>query len=497
MNTHCESFKGNGLFIVVQKVGVTMKIDDLLKKYNLLQKPCISKGSSRHNPKPCKNNPRCTLGLNEKKWQQEYKGEEHSDVCVREPDTPVGIVNHGSLCYSNVLLQLYFLVTPFRQGIYEYDLSTVASENERKMAVLLQEVFAQIEFGNATPVDPLEFVEGVQLSKTEQQDANELYGLILSRLPRVAHHFGIKTSVITKCLSCNQVASKQDEHSYFLPVFLKARATTVEDGLAHAMKEEKMDGENQYACQNCQRKTDALISRKISVLPKFLVLQVMRFEFNKDIKRRMKLRTLLAIREELQLCNQTFNIRAIVVHLGASCNQGHYIIYVRDRTKNQWTEFNDEKVSKVTAATLRKKLVEGNKKTAIKCEQGVFVSNNAYILMYESKGTEHPDTHLSAKLLDKIVEENKKRLEDFENSETNLAVKKTQWEEKAVMMREKLPKLSDTDPKNSDLISLEWIKEWAKDPSTCGCIKNEELLCAHNKLQPQKWQEVRCINIEL
>jgi hypothetical protein len=76
-------------------------------------------------------------------------------------------------------------------------------------------------------------------------------------------------------------------------------------------------------------------------------------------------------------------------------------------------------------------------------------------------------------------------------------VKKKQWEEKAIMMRETLPKLSETEPHNADLISLEWIKEWAKDPSSCGCIKNEELLCAHNKLQPQKWNEVRCINSEL
>jgi ubiquitin C-terminal hydrolase len=87
----------------------------------------------------------------------------------------------------------------------------------------------------------------------------------------------------SRCLSCKQDATKQDEHSYLLPVFLMPRSTTVAEGLAHAMKEEKMEGENQYACQKCQRKTDALISHRITKLPKFLVLQVMRFEFNKYV----------------------------------------------------------------------------------------------------------------------------------------------------------------------------------------------------------------------
>jgi hypothetical protein len=36
-----------------------------------------------------------------------------------------------------------------RQGIYDYDMTSVVSENESKMAMLLQNVFAQIEFGNA------------------------------------------------------------------------------------------------------------------------------------------------------------------------------------------------------------------------------------------------------------------------------------------------------------------------------------------------------------
>jgi hypothetical protein len=65
----------------------------------------------------------------------------------------------------------------------------------------------------------------------------------------------------------------------------------------------------------------------------------------------------------------------------------------------------------------------GSKKTAVnKSDTGVLVSNNAYILMYESKNLENMDiqTHLPEHLMATIEAENKKRKEEYENSENNL-----------------------------------------------------------------------------
>lgn len=37
---------------------------------------------------------------------------------AQDPDRPVGLVNLGSTCYVNVVLQTLFAIRPFRQAVY-------------------------------------------------------------------------------------------------------------------------------------------------------------------------------------------------------------------------------------------------------------------------------------------------------------------------------------------------------------------------------------------
>lgn len=50
--------------------------------------------------------------------------------------------------------------------------------------------------------------------------------------------------------------------------------SSVERGLAHYLKEENMERDNQYDCPECDKKSDALKGFKIVKLPRILLIQL-------------------------------------------------------------------------------------------------------------------------------------------------------------------------------------------------------------------------------
>jgi len=56
--------------------------------------------------------------------------------------------------------------------------------------------------------------------------------------------------------------------------------SSIEQGLAHYLKEEHMEKDNQYNCPDCDWKTDALKGFKIVKLPKILLIQLNRFTYD-------------------------------------------------------------------------------------------------------------------------------------------------------------------------------------------------------------------------
>ncbi len=57
------------------------------------------------------------------------------------------------------------------------------------------------------------------------------------------------------------------------------------------VKEELMNGDDQYYCTNCEKKTDAKRYTQISSLPPVLNLQLLRFLYDRTTGRKKKLST--------------------------------------------------------------------------------------------------------------------------------------------------------------------------------------------------------------
>lgn len=85
----------------------------------------------------------------------------------------------------------------------------------------------------------------------------------------------------TKCGHCQSV-SERDSKFYELELNIKGHVR-LNQCLKEFLKEEVLDGENQYFCSTCSMKQDA--TRKIALrrLPKVLNLQLLRFVFDRYI----------------------------------------------------------------------------------------------------------------------------------------------------------------------------------------------------------------------
>lgn len=64
---------------------------------------------------------------------------------------------------------------------------------------------------------------------------------------------------------------------------------SVTESLEYFLKPEVLDGDNQYCCQSCHKKVDAVKGLKFERLPYLLSLQLKRFDFDYNTFQRIKL----------------------------------------------------------------------------------------------------------------------------------------------------------------------------------------------------------------
>lgn len=64
---------------------------------------------------------------------------------------------------------------------------------------------------------------------------------------------------------------------------------SVPESLEYFLKPEVLDGDNQYCCQACDKKVDAVKGLKFDRLPYLLSLQLKRFDFDYETFQRIKL----------------------------------------------------------------------------------------------------------------------------------------------------------------------------------------------------------------
>lgn len=158
-------------------------------------------------------------------------------------------------------------------------------------------------------------------------------------------------------------------------------------------------------------KQDATRTIRLTSLPPTLNLQLLRFVYDRQKGCKKKLNQYVGFSETIEISNNylengrekntTYNLCAVLVHVGPSAHSGHYIAHIKDPKSGIWYKFNDEKVVKIEALTLgQDELVDdganviedanadAEAKPPQNLSKGQHASKDAYMLVYKQQSSQ-------------------------------------------------------------------------------------------------------------
>lgn len=165
-------------------------------------------------------------------------------------------------------------------------------------------------------------------------------------------------SVVT-CTCCGY-QSKRFEPFLYLSVPVWRGMRTVSDALSQYLQEEVLEGDEQWFCERCKQRVDALKKIDVWKLPTVLVLHLKRFEYDVRSGRFRKVDTKLAAGEQIDFtayCSSDqrdgalFDVVGVANHIGPY-GHGHYTATCRVGASDgvpSWYHFDDDRVTPVAS----------------------------------------------------------------------------------------------------------------------------------------------------
>ena len=112
---------------------------------------------------------------------------------------------------------------------------------------------------------------------------------------------------------------------------------------------ERLEGENQYQCDNCDCKRDAEKKVLLTSAPAHLNITLLRFKYDRSTNRRAKVFTGVDYPHTLLLpvgdAQVSYSLFSVVVHSGYSSDGGHYYTWARNSETGAWSLLNDSLVT--------------------------------------------------------------------------------------------------------------------------------------------------------
>jgi len=261
-----------------------------------------------------------------------------------------GFNNLGNTCYLNAGLQML---------IQNKDLCTVITSLSDKIPVFkkLSEFIIKYHDNTNEPISP-SYVKELVSQRNEifmgfqQQDSSEFIVFFLDFLNNEVNKvipgkniidklFEINEKTTTKCkvLSCLNT-SESIEKSTILMLNINNDSETLDDCLSYSKQRIKLEGENKYYCEKCEKKRVASQRKEVNIWPKNLIVWLRRYEQkgNRLSKHSQEIKIPIVWKND-------YKLKGVVFHSG-NLHGGHYVY--AGCINDKWYLFDDSSVSELS-----------------------------------------------------------------------------------------------------------------------------------------------------
>jgi len=259
-------------------------------------------------------------------------------------DMPRSILNFGSTCYVNSIIQLILEIEPISNEILSYS-------GENKSLLALKYILFRLRYSAKSSirtknlVNNYELYEGCYIEKTVQGDAEEFFNTVLYKVQEAAVGLAgtLAINITTKLICDCKEIKKIKEVCSLLHLEVKG-LESIEKSIEKYLSPEKFDESNALNCDMCHKKKIKQKEVMVDSWPNYLICALKRFKFNLQTGKTEKLLDDMVLRNKLELGGSQYEIFLIVSHLGTS-EYGHYI--TQKKIKDTWYNIDDLKITEL------------------------------------------------------------------------------------------------------------------------------------------------------
>lgn len=272
----------------------------------------------------------------------------------------VGMVNEGTTCYLNSLLQTLYHITAFRKAVY---LLPTAEDETSTIPVCLQRVFYCLqEKTQAVSTRELlsSFGWGLEELNT-QHDVQEFNCVLSDTLDRKMKGTEVEGTcarlfegVMTNFIECLNVDYKSTREEKFIDLQLNVKGcSSLMESFSKYLEVEELKGDDLYDAEG-YGKQEAKKGISFRRLPPVLQLQLKRFEYDPETDAMGKVHDRFTFPVSLDLSaflpgdanSHQYELLSVLIHAGTTA-AGHYFAFLRPQLTD-WYKFNDEAVERVS-----------------------------------------------------------------------------------------------------------------------------------------------------